>query len=198
MKERPIIMSALSVRAIFEDLKTNTRRVVKPQPKHLFNGFMYGVDGPGTCREVGADYPDAECDMRRCPYGAPGDRLWVREAFRKTYSLPELVKYRATEPENILGGEPLTPWKPSIHMPRWASRLLLEVKEVRVERLQEITNEGAKAEGADSMEFNAHGVHRGVSHRTGFEFLWDSLNEKRGFGWEANPWVWVVTFRRVK
>lgn len=155
-----------------------------------------------------------------CPYGVPGDRLWCRETFcletcREVgwYDPPhkdgrplrvseddawgrhwEQPHYRATDPPPELAyedsNEPEVRWKPSIHMPRWASRLMLEVAEVRIERVQNISTTDIGAEG-----INLHNNRRGA--RAEFRDLWDSLNAKRGYGWDANPWVWVIGFRRL-
>ena len=130
----------------------------------------------------------ADCDDRDgyyviCPYGKPGDELWVRETWNGTES--EGIAYRATDPQ--MDGEP---WKPSIFMPRWASRLQLVIKDVRVERLQDISIDDIYAEGAYSINW---GRMPGSEHKA-FKALWDSINAKRGYGWETNPWVWVVEF----
>ena len=126
-----------------------------------------------------------------------GDRLWVRETWGVTYGWDnekpseidprETIYYKAGGSSGNIGThlEEVKKWRPSIHMPRWASRITLEVTEVRVERLQEISEEGAIAEGAELGSARGH-----------FSILWDSINAKRG-NWEVNPWVWVVGFRRV-
>jgi hypothetical protein len=124
-----------------------------------------------------------------CPYGRPGDRLWVRETWSQLYPYESRrVAYRADR-ETVVAPGVLPWWRPSIHMPRWASRLTLEITKVRVERLKEITVKDIAAEGIQE------GV--GVFAYEDFRKLWDSLNAKRGFGWDANPWVWVVEFRLV-
>lgn len=136
-----------------------------------------------------------------------GDRLWVREAWAPmdldlAFSTedPSLILYRADEEECLPGR-----WRPSIHMPRWASRILLEITDVRVERVQDISEEDARAEGAP-MYVIGHGpisdgelaadpgYYRDNLYRNGFEDLWDRINGPRGYGWDANPWVWVVSF----
>ena len=213
MKERPILMSAPMVRAILAERKTQTRRVA--------TGFPEGVDA------IIKRWPQQE----GCPYGQPGDRLWVREAWRigawnedgdfaldfcdgpqsawvsvpiddgerlTEQSFAELV--RKGVPKTAGGGyrwpvgqSPLR-WRPSIHMPRWASRLTLEITDIRVERLQEISEADAKAEGVDLANASAWVV----DPREAYAQLWDTLNTKRGHPWESNPWVWVVSFRRVQ
>ena len=173
MTERPILFSGPMVRALLEGRKTQTRRVMKPQPK-------------GMARlDTGGSWPLASgSEFMRCPYGVPGDRLWVRESWRKADSMTESVFYRADEEWNAGAG-----WKPSIHMPRWASRLTLEVTGVKVERVQEISERDAVAEGMPpSVPDQATAVEI-------FEELWDSINEARGYGWSVNPWVWALTFR---
>lgn len=100
--------------------------------------------------------------------------------------------YRA---DNLQDYEKLT-WKPSIHMPRWASRITLEVTGVRVERVRDITEDDARAEGANQDPID--GPEQGGSYKLGFWDIWDSINAKRGFGWEVNPWVWVYEFKRVR
>lgn len=169
MKERPIIFSGPMVRSILADQKTQTRRVIR-NPERL----------------------------TWCPYGAPGggDTLWVRETWaypRDTCSVcGDLVYgddcrcgdcasgpilYRATDTYD-------GPWKSSIHMPRWASRITLEITRVRCERLWEITEEDAIAEGFES--------------RVAFAACWDKLNLERGYAWAGNWWVWVITFKRME
>ena len=191
------------VRAILEGKKTQTRRVVKPQP--------LGVDGAGSFSQVyrlGPAYlilgREAEDDDRfwlrgsfdsersnpylACPYGAPGDRLWVRETwmcdeYGRRHQSQGMVRYRATDAESMGA------WRPSIFMPRWASRITLEIEGVRVGRVQDISDDDALAEGARAPV--------GPLPRDTFALLWDRINEKRGYSWESNPWVWVVEFRRL-
>ena len=205
MKERPILFSAPMVRAILEGRKTQTRLVVKPQPKHrLVEGLAhvtigmrpeedgqvwYDADGINAGREV------------RCPYGRIGDRMWVKQsACYWTYpngrvgGLEPIVyndddEWSGVRKDSLISRpkeleEHVGWWKfrPSIHMPRWASRITLEVVNVRVERLQQIGEQDAKAEGVESVaEYAA---------------LWDSIN--KGHKWHTHPWVWVVDFKVVK
>ncbi len=199
MKERPILLSGPMVRAILEGRKTQTRRVMRPQPAC---GCIYEINGnhdkavhwngdrdnplyvPPT--------PRSKDHLLPCPYGQPGDRLWVRETFKAFQAgFPKIedgwcVNYRADE--NGLDG----PWKPSIHMPRKFCRLLLDVKAIRVERLQDITYGDKAAEGCPAGYLGE----RWMVEQWFYE-LWNSLNEKRGFGWNANPWVWVIEFERA-
>jgi hypothetical protein len=189
VKERPILFSGPMVRAILDGTKTQTRRVVK----NLNPTFV-------------ASSPTGEqiANSARCPYGQPGDRLWVREAFIDT-RVPENpardlgVIYAADcppgTPAGVKGG-----WSPSIHMPRWASRITLELTGVRVQRLQAITAQDAIDEGIPSRGIDRDGpnIASGLVYLSDFETLWDSLNEKRGYGWDTNPWVWALTFKRVE
>jgi len=207
VKERPILFSAPMVRALLAGRKSMTRRTVKPQPgPHLGLQEMWGTspDGfafgePGLWRVVGEDYPDDESDDRRCPYGAPGDRLCVREAFRYTDEFRQHVEFRADQDKETDGFR----WRPSIHLPWMFSRLMLEITRVRVEQLQEITEEDARAEGVTLMEsispdqrLAGTGERFGdAPHRCAFACLWDEINPETS--WVSNPWVWVVKFRRV-
>lgn len=198
MKERPILFSAPMVRAILDGSKTQTRRIVGGhsirQP-----GVFIGLTGPDA-EQINFDTESAEwyCDggfwHKRCPYGQPGDRLWVRETFTATRDR-EAILYRADPfyadmPRGDLGRD--WDWTPSIHMPRWASRILLEVVGVRVERLQDISEDDAIAEGCQWDEDDNHEVDPVSMYRE----LWEQIN---GAGsWDANPWVWVVEFRRME
>lgn len=184
IKERPILFQADMVNAILSGRKTQTRRIVKPTKDR--NGSGCHLAPCEIAGEVnGGDYG-------LCPYGQPGDRLWVREAFRnrRVDNSPGGVVYRADHPgESTVPGSYGRPWKPSIHMPRWASRITLEIVSVRVERLQSIKSKDAEAEGC---ECGSYGKYFPVDN---FACLWDSINGRES--WDANPWVWVVEFRRI-
>lgn len=201
MKERPILFSAPMIRALLAGTKTQTRRVMKRQKQHDFTDYtLFGQQGHSTddwkAIEHAPDWPDGKEDQCVCPYASRrGDRLWVREAFGISYDGSAIpwtgadaqrdgqVMYRATFDEKPDEGR--LPWKPSIHMPRWASRIVLEVTAVRVERLQAISEADAIAEGCVMLPA-----------RHCYEALWESIN---GAGsWDANPWVWVVEFRRLQ
>lgn len=214
-KERPILFSGAMVRAIREDRKTQTRRVIKPQPDRKLKA---GEGDPGFWFVESYHSP-----AWKCPYGKPGDRLWVRETFSRDatsmYPCPP-VWYRASESIESDGihtcpKDKQLPWadclacweerhgkfkwRPSIFMPRWASRITLEVTGVRVERLQEISEADAKAEGIEEL---SHGfrdyLQRDVQMDavSSYESLWESIN---GAGsWDANPWVWVIEFKRLE
>ena len=206
MRESPILFSAPMVRAILEGRKTVTRRLVKPRPPegHSFAGWCVA----STCRADEGKAVWSGGDQRarltaphraQCPYGMPGDRLWVRETWAQPTSLdPGPTFYRADYPECVPAHYENVPpatdirWKPSIHMPRWASRITLEVTGVRVERVQNITEQGAIAEGCVAVD-------DGPSWHTAadaFEALWKSLNGADS--WNSNPWVWVVDFHRIE
>lgn len=167
MKSTPILFSGPMVRAILEGRKTQTRRIIKPQP---------------SCDQVN------EC-IFRCPYGAPGDRLWVRETWaRELWSagmdISSRLFYAADGHENI----PIR-WRPSIHMRRSDSRITLEIVSVRVERLNDITHWDAKAEGVECLpNYTAAPV-------DDFRELWDSINGRGS--WDSNPWVWRIEFKKL-
>lgn len=211
MRERPILFTAPMVRAIVAGTKTQTRRVVKPQPVELpdFNRgrLSYNVRG-----SVYRAWNPAVMDPS-CPYGQPGDRLWVRETFQRFTDDGEII-YKA-DPQSFMAMNDLkrdecleARWRPSIHMPRWASRILLEITAVRVERLQSISEEDCIDEGVfrktgetpigDLVETATGGeliyAQRGQA-ALAYRDLWESINGPGS--WAANPWVWVVKFRRV-
>jgi len=217
MKEHPIIFSGPMVRAILDGRKTQTRRVVKPQPpnktRHMqltegeWCAFGEGtqVAGGAWCGETG----DPPFNRWKCPYGQRGDMLWVREIWKPTCSgltVDTYVRYCADDSRREIvhnlecRGHDTERWRPSIHMPRWASRLTLEVTGVRVERVQDISNTDLMAEGItpdempDSEDPWADFYDR---YQVPFMRLWDSINAKRGYPWESNPWVWVVEFAMV-
>jgi hypothetical protein len=196
MRERPILFSAPMVRAILEGRKTMTRRIAK-------------LTDAGHVKEPGGHrrWHPADMDARQaCPYGQPGDRLWVRETFGDcTPGADALVGtrwdkpwYRAEADEyGLLGHDGEGPvyvddvkWRPSIHMPRRASRITLEITAVCVERLQEISEADVQAEGCTGSPLGP------AADRLLFPTLWESINGPGS--WDANPWVWVVGFRKVK
>lgn len=221
MKERPIIFSGPMVRAILEGRKTQTRRVVTEEWNH---GLVASKDYPYKKRKFkrrdGRDdfvtFSDPHSQMfgepiwfyswgnarwLRCPYGAPGDRLWVRETWAGQHNRPlheGRLFYRADgevygRQEALSYVEREKRWRSPLLLPRWASRLTLEVKSIRVERVQEISEAGAKAEGVKAGKT----TDGGRCYALGFSDLWDSINEKRGYPWSSNPWVWVVEFEKL-
>lgn len=227
MRELPILFSTPMVQAILEGRKTMTRRVCKDIADCDFKG---GLDrepylGDITLFEkVGLRKWDwvkhknqwlyklqnavdgSKTYLLKCPYGQPGDRLWVRETWASycdecksnqgegykdatcAYGDCNRYAYKADD-DGCPGGK----WRPSIHMPKEAARIWLEVTNVRVERLQEITEEEAKAEGIIPSQEAPF-----TCYRADFEKLWNSLNAKRGYGWDTNPFCWVIEFRKVK
>ncbi len=235
--EHPILFSGDMVRAILEGRKTQTRRVVKPQPceMNVWHGAIY--DGEIDLKKTPCMEP------KKCPYGVPGDRLWVRETWADTNGESgPMISYRAGGDRFLIEesypveyskypgctfsmwcgdlrrGAPYHAWRPSIFMPRWASRITLEITGVRVERVQDISEEDAKAEGiewTDEGPLHAHitflekGVMTPVGSRDcnisrnfvtskeAFSCLWDFLSNP-GEKWEDNPWVWVIEFRMVE
>lgn len=207
MKERGIIMTGESVRAILDGRKTQTRRVVNPRLYiEVFDGQAYD-----TIEQSDPSFAAALVEHVRCPYGAPGDRLWVRETWAPLGTSGAI--YRADDHDQTEGYMHVIQnggrWRSPIHMPRWASRLLLELTEVRVGRVQDISEVDALAEGCDCRSDLAWGVGLGVvddpyqaavehGYRADFERRWREINDKRpGCAWAANPWVWALTFRRV-
>lgn len=200
MNARPILFSAPMVRVILDGCKTMTRRVVK-----LRAGESAHEGDDGSLHAV-ANTTGGDCIERviQCPYGVPGDLLWVRETWASDVDgCPAGLSYRADHLDPR-GDGPANPmrWRPSIFMPRWASRLTLRIMSVSVERVQEITEEDARAEGAprshqgDRPHFSRHPMPNDT-HRLGFVHIWDSINAGRGFGWDTNPWVWVIGFEVV-
>ena len=218
MTERPIIFSAPMVRAILAGTKVQTRRVVKPQPPEILPAYAPKVYWPARDRHMTHGDPDGAAYLQferpgdydgahvmrggfgfRCPYGQPGDRLWVREAWKVDLNHKF---YRADEqrPGELTSA---MPWMHSIHMPRWASRITLEVTAVRVERLQDISEADALAEGV-SPKWEPGCSGRLMEALGGFSFrpaasayaeLWEQINGPGS--WDANPWVWVIEFKRV-
>lgn len=187
--ERPILFRGPMVRAILDGRKTQTRRPINPQPQRF--GFLVKEND----------------ELQACPYGAPGDLLWVRETWQmfRVYEdtwnggyeadlwdgpIPRerpnhaWITYAADDP----GGRP---WRPSIHMPRWASRITLRVTGAWIERLCEVTTADAESEGFSPIYYGS-----AVSAIEPFADAWNAMYSKRGLGWSDNPWVWVVEFEK--
>ncbi len=198
MKDRPILFSAPMVRAILAGTKTQTRRAVKSTGMYAIDASIHGEEK--ARRELAAL-------ATRCPYGQAGDQLWVREAFSGPHCMDASDGCKAVPPSkwgdcsriwywadgNPTEGDWTRP-RPSIHMPRWASRILLEITAVRVERLQDISETDAEAEGIQEI------VDAGVDHdgtpRDAYRALWEQINGADS--WSANPRVWVVEFNRAE
>lgn len=214
MTEKPILFSAPMVRAILDGRKSQTRRIIKPQPV----GPVFIATDPKTpryCLPYNETLTMGGLAMR-CPYGQPGDRLWVRETCRAE-ELPsglDGVRYLADDCfipiENTeaasdawlslaayrqrLSGHHKCRKMPAIHMPRWASRITLEITGIRMERLQDISESDALAEGIDPKFPPDEQVANAARMR--YADIWESINGPGS--WAANPWVWVVEFRRMK
>lgn len=214
MKERPILFSGEMVRAILDSRKTQTRRAIKFPQRMIDDGQLPQIyRGHGDWpKGVGHEFYVAGTgnEVIDCPYGSPGDRLWVRETWANG------AKQKETDPliprnggdarwafkadyDNYLG--PLK-WTPAIHMPRWASRITLEVSDVRVERLNAISFADCRAEGCRSdfmvdargcMEADCNGIHYGEKYH--YEHIWNALNKTHP--WASNPWVWAISFKLI-
>ncbi|MBV6436785.1 MAG: hypothetical protein AELANPGJ_02056 [Anaerolineae bacterium] len=234
MKERPILFSGAMVRAILSGAKTQTRRIVKPQPTKT-SGTNRGYPLPLMANDWAWPHPRSVATTIsnrpngplgweiHCPYGQPGDRLWVRESFNLGRPLLNCEGV-ADDEELWIGRLPkddprkqpfMRAWRvgyaadgcegkmrPSIHMPRWASRMTLEITSVRVERLNDINEADAIAEGVTAVSsggvtlFTTTGVNCFQTAKDAYAALWESINGPGS--WDANPWVWVVEFRRIE
>ena len=230
LRERPILFSGTMIRAILEGRKTQTRRIIKPQPTEAGLKWVETKDGFSAWVDKNLNYEEGR--MRICPHGRIGDRLWVRETI-SLESVPylelsslrnelknrpykfcneledldshyEIAHYKATDPKPALccendgcrqcGKNGEGPhWIPSICMPRWASRITLEITNVRFGRLQDISEDDAKSEG---VSMSPKPVFADSSFKKGFEHIWNSIY---GTGsWGVNPFVWVIEFRRIE
>jgi hypothetical protein len=193
VKERGIIFNLEMVRAILDGRKTQTRRVIKPLPRLLRTD--YPPDVPVITEHW--TIPNRGDGTWVCPYGQIGDRLWVRETWSVDdyiyieYEDRDKVYYMADEEHP----EMFPRKRPSIHMPKWASRITLEITNVRVERLQEISEEDAVKEGAEKMHLDDLGQ-TWKTYNRGFQSLWESIHGQGS--WSLNQFVWVIEFRRVE
>lgn len=224
MNEKPILFSGSMVRAILNGNKTQTRRVMKPQPDRIIDGM------PLYCGDKANKLP-------HCPYGKTGDTLWVRETWRvgawhelvpkicidyradghvdtvwRNCTVEQWLKFKQESIDDAIEDgydrrHAPTRWRPSILMFRWASRITLKVKSVRIERLNDISDEDAAAEGLESVPHDGHDRPyyrndrwpKGLAHsspRFVFSGLWESINGQGS--WDKNPWVWVVDFEKVE
>lgn len=204
MKERPILFSAPMVRAILEDRKTQTRRIVKGAAWKM---IFFDDECDSWCGSNEEDFMnDPHAKVIPPQYGVPGDRLWVKETFQMHTTLAGIrVTYREDNsdawiepPETWEGIPDDNHWRPSLFMPRWASRITLEIEAVRVERLHEISEEDSVAEGIIAPRMD-HSLCEATDHPIAtlvFSELWESINGPGS--WDANPWVEVIQFRRIK
>ncbi len=205
MTERPIRFLTDMVKAILEGRKTMTRRVIKPQPiKRTDYCGGYILETKKATTSIKSFNEGLYQDI--CPFGKVGDKLWVRETwdFRPMAGRSAIIGYKAdrsskgfTVPEgfNQLVYEP-TRYRPSIHMPKWASRITLEILDIRVEKLHQIEDKDCYAEGINCFEAQ----HLPEPHLTPtevFRNLWNSLHKKQ-YRWEDNPWVWCISFKRLQ
>lgn len=211
MSEIPIIFCTDMVRAILDDRKSKTRRLdglyeINKEPNNWEEPFRNKVTGLWEfCHKIDNYVIEVKSKYQE------GDLLWVRESYHLNsvqddyaaivYATSDKHEYRSLNGDDLAqalrimhndNARFFTGYHPSIHMPRWAARIFREVTNVKVERLQDISRDDCWAEG---MEFGVGAVYQGIVQ---FRNLWDSLNTKRGFGWEANPYVWVYTFKKSK
>lgn len=192
MKERPIIFSTEMVQKILSGTKTQTRRLIKPQP-HYFKSTRF--NGKSWEFSLGSQ---VGYDVRVCSHGQVGDRLWVKEAY-----LGMIFPFNGVEccykADGIQLSKPSMAWENARYMPRKYSRLLLEIENIRVEGLNDISEKDAIAEGCLGL----HLQHRDAPQtflkpQEHFAHVWDEINGKKGFAWATNPFVWVIEFRRVE
>lgn len=231
MKERPILCCGPMVRAIIEDRKTHTRRLIKPQPECFSHADWpdspdfrpsFNSDGSlccGVCMGKHQRLTRTDVTGIRNPYGQPGDRLWVKETHMRVHPAmlngldpgPNSRYWETLYRADGVDSSPYTSergfkWKPSIFMPRTASRITLEITSIRAERLQYITWQDAIREGIEELP-SPTSVTRWRDYSRNipwlsnpidsFRTLWDSINGKKA-PWQSNPWVWVIEFRRLK
>lgn len=226
MAEKPILFSAPMVSAILAGRKTQTRRPLKLQPLDVIpmkGEFETADGGPTAWVGLMQREPEPKGTVFRCRYGVRGDRLWVRETWgvwmdsEVADHIHEPTWYRADYSQEQEREQAMCRWRPSIHMPRVRSRIDLEVVAIRVERLQEISAQDAIAEGLDALTKDGVTVKHGIADldglpgtddhgwawkdwerdpRDAYRKLWESINGKGS--WDSNPWVWVVTFTRVR
>jgi hypothetical protein len=196
--EKPIIFNSEMVKAILAGRKSMTRRVVMPQPskERKFVGYSTDLGYPESTNYFWAGFGigDKSPAYFKCPYKV-GMKLWVRETFCKNPS--NRIIYKA----DVIKYESIYKWKPSIFMPRWASRINLEITDIRIEQIHDISEDDAWDEGIDEAKveklpyINKYGVNCAIAV---FSDLWESINEKKGYGWAENPWCFCYKFKRIK
>lgn len=213
MKSRGMIFNSEMVRAILDGRKTQTRRIVKGTDGAVKFCKEWDINGEEIFVVLGEkDHTGMNpvFGAISCPFGAVGDRIWVRETWAEAGACaPDLKLYRANYPEHVPSIYENVPpaeeirWTPSIHMPRWASRILLEITDVRVEQLNAISEEDARAEGIidggclNCGELEPCGCANPEPDATdAFAYLWQSIYGQEN--WNANPWIWVIEFKRVE
>jgi hypothetical protein len=193
IKERPILFSAAMVRAILDGRKTQTRRVVKPRKDLSFGCLLQPNELAGEVNNG---------SYLNCVYGKPGDKFWLRETWSQHPQFADIAyKADGEEFEDSDGFTWIPKWKPSIHMPRWASRINLEITGLRVECLQNINRQDSFAEGiqnlsdGDYYEFGIRDLCSAQHPVRAYQLLWESINGQGS--WDKNPWVWVIEFKRI-
>lgn len=208
MNEKPILFSGEMVRKIQSGEKTQTRRIVKPQPTRMLQAASLGNGDWLLTSQTDEELARSECGefYRLSGDFKVGDRLWVRETFQlcewfQDHWEPAKLRPEAQTIQKFYAADQALPdqeglgWRPSIYMPRWASRITLEITDVRVERLQDISEKDAKAEGVSRSEtVRGHKVYH-ASYRAAFSSLWNSIYDPRS--WESNPWLWAITFKKL-
>lgn len=219
MRESPILFNADMVRAVLDGRKSQTRRIIKPQPfERSWSRHDHQIEIVSGRAENGDEIDGLLAYTKssggewhaKCPFGQAGDRLWVRETFRvhsRATDVATLV-YKASEQQSWTQQTHRVPIEkcnkpavvdtctPSIHMPRWASRITLEITGVRVERLNSMTESDALAEGCNGGHDSIPGYMYSATPHEHFHHVWQSIYGDDS--WQANPWVWVVEFKRVE
>jgi len=209
-KERPILLNAEMVRAVLDGRKTQTRRIMREQPEVIPKEDEHGKPGFWIPFNAGKTMVRNDDMHIACPFGLKGDRLWVRETFRvhsRATDVATLV-YKASEQQSWTQQTHRVPiekchkpavvdkWTPSINMPRWASRITLEITGVRVERLNSMTEQEALAEGCIGGHDSIPGYMYSATPHEHFHHVWESIYREES--WQDNPWVWVIEFKRVE